>query len=407
MIETDDTSEILCACCDTALEPDYSYKVSYCDDMVCSDCVRHCERCDSVGCENDSFSVIDGRELWCESCTDYYAQWCDSCEEYGRDSTNYIADREVSWCQSCTDYSATYCDNCNEYTESGCGECNNSRVIHDYSYRPDPIFHSTDSESRLFFGLEVEVESSRGRFDESSEYAYQLEALELAYLKHDGSLNYGFEIVTHPMTHDFYKNEATELFNVIEGLRTNYRVKSWDTQTCGVHIHISRTGFNGGAHMHRFLNLVYSNPDFYQAIAGRSSDRWAKFTDVETYNHVKDEFGYWQRGPKFRSFKEKIDNGRHSDRYSAVNTQNRETLEMRIFRGTVNSGTLKSYLDLAHASVEYTRVMSIQQVREGALSTELFMTYIASNPDLYPELNERMVRLVPSSVGISRQIVSN
>jgi hypothetical protein len=118
---------------------------------------------------------------------------------------------------------------------------------------------------RLFFGIEIEVEA-RDNLRESAEYAHQLESMDLAYLKHDGSLNNGFEIVTHPMSHDFFKNEATRLLcsNGRSAYQEGIRVKSWDTRTCGLHIHISRTGFNGGAHMHRFLNLVYTNPEFYQ-----------------------------------------------------------------------------------------------------------------------------------------------
>jgi hypothetical protein len=258
----------------------------------------------------------------------------------------------------------------------------------------------------LFFGIEIEMEVGNS-YENAAEYAHQLEGMDLAYLKQDGSLDYGFELVTHPMSHDFYKNEADDLFRVIEGLRTQYRVKSWDTRTCGLHIHISRTGFNGGAHMHRFLNLIYSNQALYEALAGRSSERWAKFDDVDAVKESgeRDELGL-RRYVKYRSFKDKIDNGRRSDRYSAVNAQNRETLEMRIFRGTVKGDTIKAQLDLAHASVEYTRVMSVQQVRDGALSADSFMTYIESLPELYSHLNERMARVVNPSVRLTRQNVS-
>ena len=405
MIEIENAESVECAVCSTDTDTDNAYVVSYGDDVVCSDCVRTCERCGDIGTENDSWCVVDGRELWCESCTDRAANWCDSCEEYTTDSNYYIEDRGTYWCQSCTENNTTYCEDCDTYNESGCDSCTSTRIIHDYSYRPDPIFHSTDKGERLFFGMEIEMEVPRS-YGDASQYAYQLEALDLAYLKHDGSLENGFELVTHPMSHDFYKNEADELFRVIEGLRSTYQVKSWSTRTCGLHIHISRTGFNGGAHMHRFLNLIYSNAELYSALAGRSSDRWAKFDDVETYNMVRDDEGFMYRGPLYRSFKEKINNGRHSDRYSAVNTQNRETLEIRIFKGTTKGDTIKAQLDLAHASVEYTRVMSVKQVRDGALSADSFMTYIESLPELYPHLNERMARIVDPSVRLNGQKVS-
>jgi hypothetical protein len=240
--------------------------------------------------------------------------------------------------------------------------------------------------------------------------------MDLAYLKHDGSLNNGFEIVTHPMSHDFFKNEASDFFAVMEGLRSQsgIRVKSWDTSTCGLHIHISRTGFSGGAHMHRFLNLVYSNPDFYSTLAGRSSDQWAKFTDIYQREYKRDANGErifnLDNGYEItskRTFMHKLQPDRNSDRYSAVNTNNRETLEMRIFRGTVNGETIKAQLDLAHASVEYTRTLTVQDVRNGNLSADRFMLYIINNCELYPELHSRINKLIlPNIVRLAEQKVS-
>ena len=277
-------------------------------------------------------------------------------------------------------------------------------TIHDYSYRPDLIFHTTDKDERLFFGMEIEVECRNGRY-EPAEYAGRLEEYELAYLKGDGSLNNGFEIVTHPMTHDFFTNEATEFWETLKVLRDEHRVMSWGASTTGIHIHISRTGFKGGAHMHRFLNLVYSNEDLFSTIAGRSSSRWAKFDDVEVNTRDNDEDGnrIWKT---HRSYKEKISNGRNTDRYSAVNTQNRDTLELRIFKSTTKPERIKGYMDLAHASVEYTRHLTLQQVKDGALSDIAFIEYIRENGSLYEHLVGLLDQLGYQAVGISRQNVS-
>jgi hypothetical protein len=156
--------------------------------------------------------------------------------------------------------------------------------------------------------------------------------------------------------------------------------------------------------MHRFLNLVYSNPEFYQTLAGRTSDQWAKFTDIYQREYKRDETGErifnMDTGYEIiskRTFMHKLQPDRNSDRYSAVNTNNRETLEMRIFRGSVNGDTIKAQLDLAHASVEYTRNLTVQDVREGALSADLFMWYIFKNEELYPELSARIDKLVVRS----------
>ena len=405
----DDVVPDRCSVCNTDTNMDDLITTQY-DDLVCNECVITCERCDTIGSRNDDFNVVDG-DYWCQRCTENRAYWCESCEEYNSAGTSYVSDRQEHWCEMCLN-DAYWCDSCDEWNSDGCDSClddEGGRVIHDYSYRPDAIFHSVDKDERLFFGIEIEVEA-KDDLRESAEYAHQLEALDLAYLKHDGSLNNGFEIVTHPMSHDFFKNEATHFFTVMEGLRTKsgIRVKSWDTKTCGLHIHISRTGFNGGAHMHRFLNLVYSNPDFYSTLAGRTSDQWAKFTDIYRTDYKRDANGEriyhddgrgWEVETK-RTFKHKLDMDRNSDRYSAVNTNNRETLEMRIFRGSVNGDTIKAQIDLAHASVEYTRTLTIQDVREGALSADNLMWYVFQNEALYPELTARIDKLV---VGLARQ----
>ena len=416
----DDVVPDRCSVCDTDTNIDDLITTDY-DSMVCNECVMTCERCDSVGSVNDCFHTVDGNDIWCESCTERRAYWCERCEGYNSDTSYYISDRSEHWCQDCSDCNAYWCDDCDEYNADGCDRCSEdpvssdgSRLIHDYSYRPDAIFHSTNKDERLFFGIEIEVEA-KDDLRASAEYAHQLESMDLAYLKHDGSLNNGFEIVTHPMSHDFFKNEAGDFFAVMEGLRTQQgiRVKSWDTRTCGLHIHISRTGFNGGAHMHRFLNLVYSNPDFYSTLAGRTSDQWAKFTDIIKREYARDNNGDRIPDPlggykidTLRTFKHKLDMDRNSDRYSAVNTLNRETLEMRIFRGSVNGETIKAQLDLAHASVEYTRTINANDVINGALTADSFMWYIFQHEELYPQLVSRIDRLIPT-MSASRQNVSN
>ena len=408
----DDVVPDRCSVCDTDTNIDDLITTEY-DSMVCNDCVQICQRCDSIGSVDDDFSTVDDDYTWCDACVSRRAYWCDNCEGFNSNGTSHVSDRGEQWCQDCTDRGAYWCDDCDEYNADGCDRCDDMssdgiRLIHDYSYRPDAIFHSTNKDERLFFGIEIEVEA-KDDLRESAEYAHQLESMDLAYLKHDGSLSNGFEIVTHPMSHDFFKNEAGDFFAVMEGLRSQQgiRVKSWDTRTCGLHIHISRTGFSGGAHMHRFLNLVYTNPDFYSTLAGRTSDQWAKFTDIikreyardANGDRVPDPLGGYEIETK-RTFMHKLDNERNSDRYSAVNTLNRETLEMRIFRGSVNGDTIKSQLDLAHASVEYTRNLTVQDVTQGALTSDNFMWYIFEHESLYPELVARIDKLITPTLPV-------
>ena len=400
MLEDDEVTELLCDDCNCSIEPDNSID-SNDGKTLCTSCAVTCMRCNYIGSsDTDNWCDIDGDEVWCDTCTENHASFCNRHEEYTTGSMYYIRDVGESWCVYCAEDRASWCETCDEYYADGCEDCMNSRDIHDYNYRPDPIFRSLVAEdTKLYFGIEIETEVSRGGMDISacSEYAVRLEhEYDLAYLKHDGSLNNGFEIVTHPASHAYYKQEDNPLWKTLETLRQRpYAMKSWDTGTCGLHIHISRAGFSSGSHQHRFLQLVYSNPEFYSTLAGREASHWAKFDDVVRAEREYDPWGSTKGYKQWRSYKHKLahHNSNHSDRYSAVNTLNRHTLEMRIFRGSINSNTVKAAIDLAHASVEYTRELRVPDVWADALVAENFMEYIKMNAELYPELNERMNRL--------------
>lgn len=379
---------LVCDYCSNTGE-EYNVAVTSSGESICCECGYTCERCGELGSMDDEFNTVDA-QVWCGDCSSNHANYCSyrRHNEYHTSSEYYVNGDGGYWCAGCCESYASWCENCSEYSAEYC-ECadseNGNQYIHDYSYKPDPIFYSTDSENtRLYFGIEIEVEAKSANWEtrkDAAEYAYRLEDdYDLAYLKSDGSLTCGFEIVTHPMTHAYFKQEAQELWNTTDKLK-EMDMMSWGTKTCGIHIHISRAGFAGGAHQHRFLQLIYHNKDFYSELAGRESDNWAKFTDVLDYRTGKPSFAH------------KIKNHRDTDRYSAVNTINRNTLEMRIFKGSLNQNFIKASIDLAHASVEYTRVMSLQEIKDGALTPSAFMGYILANADLYSDLIGRMSRI--------------
>ena len=387
-MDTDEELPDIPKCISCSFEIDNPDDVGYTsnDEPVCDDCWWMCEKCESIYSALNDKNVIDGNEVWCQSCTYHSAHWCDICETNFSGYTYGADDSDNTFCENCYNNETTYCEDCDATYYHGCDSDHdyeqNSRVIHDYSYRPDPHFYRTPTEEphRLYFGIEVETEMRGQSYEDrtcAAEYAQQLEQKGLAYLKSDGSLECGFEIVTHPMSHAYYQS-AESLWEVIRTLKAEYNMMSWGTRTCGLHVHISRAGFNNGSHQHRFLQLVYNNKRFYELLAGRSASHWAKFDDdVDPNTGVK-------------SLKHKFDrNG--SDRYSAVNTNNRNTLEMRIFRGSLNPRFIKSAIDLAHASVEFTRTMSVKEVIDGSLSCRNFREYIESKSDLYLSLNERII----------------
>ncbi len=161
-MDTVDEVEIKYKCTVCTSELDDVIKTRY-DVMVCNDCVVICRRCDDILSTNDEFNDVEG-DTWCQSCTSDSAHWCDMCENYFTGYTYGADDTSDCMCERCYENNTTYCEDCDATYVNGC-EYNHDdeadgRVIHDYSYRPDPIFHSSeDEQTRLYFGIEVETEA--------------------------------------------------------------------------------------------------------------------------------------------------------------------------------------------------------------------------------------------------------
>lgn len=399
-----------CEDCDTTYAVNSMGRSSIGHDWYCWECSTTCERCED-GVRNDDTYRVDG-ESWCETCWENASFHCGACDTTYSDSneTYYVGD--CTYCESCYQDQCYYCDSCGDsYTyDNRCdceqdddddipsGRCCTARgrgkPVHDYSCKPVPIFRGKHRHG-MYLGLELEVEFKQDPLEPAQFADTALDGV--AYLKHDGSVNNGFEIVTHPHTHQQYRENSAILWDTIETLRSRHGGRSWDTETCGIHIHLSRDGFSGGAHLHRFIAFVYHNAPHMMKFAGRKT-RFARFNDVYTF----DEYDR----PVF-SLKHKVGNPRtyNSERYSAVNTQNENTIELRFFRGTMKASGVLSALDLAQAMVEYTRELRLDDVKLGALSWDWFADYVVSNNGHYPDLYSRLDKI--QSVDINNPEVAN
>jgi len=361
------------------------------DTLLCEDCRAWCNNCEEYTW-NDNTHYVEGIGDYCESCWENHTNYCERCSNTYSDSESmyHIEDRGEYWCEGCYEDNASYCEDCDQYYArecEGCGEGHNRRsnLIHQYSYKPNPQFFGKDKHD-LYFGLELEMEIRSGNLRDSAQYI-QSKVGDSIYLKDDSSIgrggHLGFELVSHPLSFGHWISQMSNLWEGLEYLRNTEQARSWDAESCGIHVHVSRAGFKSGAHTHRWLTLIYKNAPEMMKFAGRKSD-YAKFNDVWQY----DEYDR----PYF-SVKHKLDGRSHTERYSAVNTQNEHTLELRFFRGTTKPSGVLSAIELAHASVEYTRDMTLADVKLGMLKWDWFYDYVETNNGFYPNLYERMSKV--------------
>ncbi len=216
----------------------------------------------------------------------------------------------------------------------------NSRLIHSYSYRPNPEFFKLSFENNRipFFGIELEVER-KSSSDISHDEMVELIDDGMYYFKSDGSLNDGFEIVTHPLSFNYIHSSQDIFKNMLQQLQKN-GYNSYDANTCGMHIHISKNAFSTW-HFYRFLKFFVENKEFVVAISQRKLDKLQKWANIE--ENTNDELIY--------KAKKKYGN---SSRYVAVNLSNSHTIEIRIFRGTLNFNSFMKNIEFVHALYSYT-----------------------------------------------------
>jgi len=348
---------------------------------LCTACDRRFVRDSAIG--SPAFNV-NNKDV-CDNCwkvikeLDESIDWttCDDCGTYVRDDRSYddalwSAHRDMYLCHLCYNNEIECSDCGRDYIESDGHTCEDeddddsiSQYVHSYGYKPSPIFFG---DTLYHLGLELEVEANRGDYNWGAEYIYN-QISNRAYLKYDGSLRNGFEIVSHPHSLEEFQKEFP--WHMLDELKSA-GFRSWNTSTCGIHVHVSRRAFKRGswiqeeAHQIKFMKLIYDNERQVQRLAGRASE-YARFNDKgKVVQKVKS--GYQSAG-----------------RYSAINTENDSTIEVRVFRGTLRKERVLSALEFVHAAVEYTRNLKMVAT-EKPLSWIKFIGYVGDNSKQYPNL---------------------
>lgn len=385
----------------------YGNKQSMLNRLACEDHTSICEYCEDHYVQpHDSDQIRDIPEdkrpyayqtmaqvSWqfsdriCYNCHDNVSL-CDRCEDFTSSDDCRYTSNGYNYCDSCADaIGLYYCDECDDYHDEPC-EYSDSRLIHDYSYKPDPVFRYTEADGdlsrrnarqgKVFMGFELEVEAPSGEYRENGATLVCDELGEdYIYLKNDGSLNNGFEIVSHPATLAFHK---TRKFEVLTQLAQEHNYRSWNAGTCGLHVHISRTAFDSPSHIWKFAHLVANNKREMVKLAGRESDRWA------TFDGIRSTIGAKAKGATY------------VNRYEALNFQNSNTIELRFFRGTLSIPRVFSALELTDAMTEYTRTLTANDVIRGGLEFAKFAEWASDRPQ-YPNLTSFLVKfdLIPTN----------
>lgn len=296
--------------------------------ILCSDCLdsetTFCHHCGERIWHEDNVGTLD--TPLCQGCYDNFYATCEHCGRIIHQNRAHYYD----------DCNYPYCDNCwNDNDESDSGS------IHRYNYKPELIFYGNGNR---FFGVELEIDHG-GKFNSNAEALLDIgnRYTESIYIKYDGSLDDGMEIVTHPMTLDYHKTEMRWEEICDQAVLMGY--KSHKTRTCGLHIHVNRGAFGRTyeAQENAISRVLYFIEHHWNELL-----RFSRRTE-EQMACWEARYGYKNKP------KDILDHAKTNgdNRYTCVNITNWDTIEFRMFRSTLKYNTLIATLELVDKICEF------------------------------------------------------
>lgn len=289
------------------------------------------------------------------------------CEICGKRTNNYkiINGRTVIICNECFHERYFICNRCGEIEPKEnleidndyylCSNCQKRNFVLPYHrYYPTLKFYKTNNKNEipLYLGVELEI-------DGAGESDYTVEKINsimnnndnFVYCSHDGSLTDGLEIITQPATLKYHKGISDKYKRLFEMLK-EMGYASDKTTTCGLHVHFNRDYFSDNEELYisKLLYLIDKNWDDVVKFSRRNKhrmDRYAKKLDIP-----QDEYILYSNKK-----------GNHEFHYYAVNLSNINTIEFRMFKGSLNINTFMATLQFVQSCIIIAKNKSAEEIQ--------------------------------------------
>lgn len=346
-----DEDYTICSNCSVEVETNDTSEHPETGDDLCDDCandiLRVCGWC-NIECEPAHHDSRTGNDI-CTRCYDEHSINCEVCGMLMHKNDGH-------WMEHADGY---FCGSCYEDEYSSHYDCDSN--IQEFDYKPTPIFHNTDSslgqkDRIMYMGVELEVEAYDANkctstlAGDCNDYGKGF-----LYCKDDGSLDDGFEIVSHPATLRYHRRK----FNwtpMLDSLRKE-KVISHNAGTCGIHVHVNLDFFQDAEKVNLGM-FIYTQQNRVEKIARRCSDDWSKF-----------------------SKKEKLEDYAHNeDRYEALNWTSR-TVEFRFFKGTLKRDTFNASLEFVDSVCKFIKTQRTETLADIEQGWTAYTEWLKARPD--------------------------
>lgn len=198
-----------------------------------------------------------------------------------------------------------------------------------------------------FLGVELEVDAQNSTrdVDDISDEIEEMFPRHFIWFEHDGSLSYGFENITAPATYGYHKSIRDKYMNMFRKI-VSEGLCSYNTGSCGMHVHVNKNYFTSNSQIENLLFLFDKYWDNIVIFSRRSSDgirSWASKYNATPHEIVED-MGF-------------------GDRYRCVNLSNSNTIEFRIFKGTLNPDVFFATLAFVDSICRISKYSTKQEIR--------------------------------------------
>ena len=320
---------------------------------LCIDCFTHARRCSFCRSLvfNDNFADL-GAIVACPDCYERYRRG-ELCVA-GDDTTGVDDD---------------LLDGVEELFEDAGGD--DDATIRRHGYTPRTLFYYSHKSLNwtpgvLYMGVELEVDC--GNVYQAAEELMQ-NFSDRVWLTWDSSLDDGFEIITYPASLYYHMTEMD--WHGILDLAARHGFMSHDAGTCGLHVHMDYNALGRDLNerdltVAKILLFYEKNwPDIVR-FSRRTSDQLEQFCQRYCIDadSITDEVAALGTLEEVKS----------ASRYHAVNLQSvgkNCTIEFRIFRGTLQYGTLMASLQFCLTLALFAKYTTLTDILQANFATLL------------------------------------
>jgi hypothetical protein len=224
-------------------------------------------------------------------------------------------------------------------------------------------FHGDDSS--VYYGIELEVD----KFTLLEEAIQFFAPTSVPYwIEEDRSVSDGFEMVFHPRTLSSWQEFEQPLQSITTKLRS-FGGKSFNTTTCGIHVHRSKEDLST-LDLCKLIAAMVRLQGKIVRIAQRRSERYASFNKWDIHpDNASITYTKYKEGDL------------EKDRYVALNLKNSNTIEFRVFKGTLNVDTILAYIEFCDAFVCWCKEASVMSIFTWTVSDmwESFVDFVTKS----------------------------